>query len=123
MKNYGFRTLGAFMVLAIAISGCNGIAKMVSNQSTIKYAVTPSPLEMHGDSIEVTINGKYPEKYFVKGATLKVTPFLSYGGKETEFEAVDHKGETVDGDGQTISYGGGSYTYTGKIKYQDGMDV
>ncbi|NQY67701.1 MAG: hypothetical protein HRT72_08260 [Flavobacteriales bacterium] len=122
MKNYGLRTLGALLALAVVVSGCNGIANMVKNSTSINYSVTPSPLEMHADSVEVTINGKYPDKYFVKGATLKVTPYLAFAGKEVEFKPVGFKGESADGDGKVIAYAGGSYSYTGKIKYQDGME-
>ena len=56
-------TLG---VAAIVLSSCGGISKMVENSESVKYVVTPSPLETHGGEVAVTIKTSFPEKYFNK---------------------------------------------------------
>ena len=60
-----FRTL-AYLLLGIAIAGCNGLGKMAKNFSQVKHEVTPNPLELKGDSVAIAIKGTYPPKYFAK---------------------------------------------------------
>ena len=107
-------TLG---VAAIVLSSCGGLSKMVENSSTVKYVVTPSPLETHGGQVEVTIQTTFPEKYFNKKAVVTATPVLKYDGGQVEFEATTLQGESVEGNNKVISFTGGDYSYTGKIAY------
>ena len=104
--------------------GADKIKKMSESFDEVQLKVTPSPLEERGDSVEITIKGTFPPKYFDKNAVMCFTPVLTYDGGETEFETMNFKGENVEGDGVLISYdNGGSFTYTSKVPYDPAMDV
>ena len=104
--------------------GGNKIKKMADNFEEVQLVVTPDPLEEVGDSVEVTIKGTFPPKYFDKNAVMCFTPILEYDGGETAFETMNFKGEAVEGDGVMISQSnGGSFTYTAKVPYNPAMDV
>lgn len=104
--------------------GGNKNKKMASNFNDVQLEAIPSPLEERGDSIEVTIKGTFPPKYFDKKAVMCFTPVLTYEGGETAFETMNFKGEDVAGDGTMVSYAnGGSFTYTSKIPYDPAMNV
>ena len=60
----------SYILLGMAVAGCNGLGKMAKNFNTVKYEVTPNPLEMHGDSVAIAVKGSYPAKYFAKRLTL-----------------------------------------------------
>jgi len=101
----------------------NKAKNMADNFDEVQLSATPDPLEEVGDSIEVTITGTFPPKYFAKDAVMCFTPVLKYEGGETEFETINFIGEDVDGEGTMISYAnGGSFTYTKKIPYDPAMD-
>ncbi len=104
--------------------GGNKNKSMASNFEEVELTVTPSPLEERGDSIEVTIKGTFPPKYFDKKAIMCFQPVLTYEGGETALAAKNFKGEAVEGEGELIGYhNGGSFTYTDKIPYDPTMDV
>lgn len=104
--------------------GSNINKKMAANFEKIDLKATPSPLEEKGGTIEVTIKGTFPPKYFGKKAILCFTPVLKYEGGETAFEPMNFKGEDVAGDGTLVSYAnGGSFTYSSTIPYDPAMDV
>lgn len=104
--------------------GGNKIKKMAENFDQVQLTVVPDPLEEVGDSVEVTINGTFPPKYFDKNAVVCFTPVLEYDGGETAFETMNFKGEAVEGDGVMISHAnGGSFTYTAKVPYNPAMDL
>jgi tetratricopeptide (TPR) repeat protein len=99
-------------------------AKMSNNFDKVELMATPNPLEERGDSVEVTIKGTFPPKYFIENGVMCFTPVLKYEGGETAFPPMKFKGEDVDGDGTLISYkNGGSFVYNGKVPYEDGMEV
>ena len=103
--------------------GGNKNKSMASKFDEVQLQTIPSPLEEVGDSIEVTIKGTFPPKYFDKKAIMCFTPVLKYDGGETAFETMNFKGEDVAGEGTLVSYGnGGSFTYTSKIPYNPAMD-
>jgi outer membrane protein OmpA-like peptidoglycan-associated protein len=111
--------LPATLVLA---SGC-GIKKMIKNAGTISYEVKPNPLELHGDSIAITVTGDFPPKYFHKKATLEVTPVLKYDGGEKTLKSITLRGDKVEGAGEGISYDqGGKFTVSDRILYSSGME-
>lgn len=104
--------------------GGNKVKKMAENFDKVQLTAVPDPLEEVGDSVEVTIKGTFPPKYFDKNAVVCFTPVLQYDGGETAFETMSFKGEAVEGDGVMISHdNGGSFTYKSKIPYNPTMDV
>ncbi len=111
------RIISLFAISA-AIVGCNGLGKMSKNAGTVKYEVTPNPLEMHGDSIAISIKGTYPAKYFAKKVSLTITPALKSSTGEKSFKPVNIIGEKVEANGTKINMkAGGNFTYTDKMAY------
>lgn len=114
MKKTSLHLLGFAAVAAFSLASCTGLGKMAKKEATVNYTVTPNPLEMHGDSVAVTISVTYPPKYFAKKAVLTVTP--ECGGHK--FKSATLLGEKAQGTGTHIAYKtGGSYTYTDKQPY------
>ena len=121
MKKIKRNYLTSVVVAAFLLSSCGGLNKMVDKSSDVSYQVQPSPLEMHAGEVEVTIDTRFPEKYFNKKAVVTATPVLKYEGGQTEFESTTLQGEKVEANNKVISYDGGGYSYTGKIPYTDEM--
>ena len=118
------RTLTAGLTAAVILTGCNGLGKMIKKQKEFKYTVSPNPIEMHGDSVQFSANGKFNPKLFQKKVTLTLTPVIKYAnGGEKALKPVVLVGEKATGGGQKISYsGGGTFNYTSeKIKFEEGM--
>ena len=85
-------------------------------------SASPNPLEVHGDSIQLAINGKFPEKYFHKKVVVEATPVLVYGSSEAKFDMKGYQGEQAAGNYESIPYKTGkSFSYTDKIAYAPGM--
>jgi len=102
--------------------GNNRIKDMADNFGLVTLKATPDPLEEVGDSVEITINGTFPPKYFDKNAVMCFTPVLEGMGTDFVLEPMNFKGESVEGDGQMISYAdGGSFTYKTKVPYDPAM--
>ncbi|HLN21620.1 MAG TPA: tetratricopeptide repeat protein [Bacteroidales bacterium] len=117
-----FRSYFILILAAVIMSSCSGLNKMKKNAGLIKYDVTPKVLETHAGTVNVTIKGTFPEKYFDKKTTLTATPVLTYAGGETAFENVQVvQGESVSANNKVISYSGGEFTYTSSIPFKDAM--
>lgn len=123
MKNKHLSVIALISAASLGIWSCNPLNKMAKKAETVTYNVTPNPLEMHGDSIDVTISGKYPEKFFHKKVTVDVTPTLVWDGGQKEFKTIKLIGEAAEGEGTKISYSGGSFNYHDKIPYVKGMET
>ncbi len=123
MKTKTLKTLGLAAAVAFAFASCTGLKKMVKKADMVEYTVTPNPLEMHGDTVSVTVKGKFPEKYFGKKCTLTVTPTIKWNGGEKKLKPIMVYGEKVKGaSGQVITYKtGGNFSYTDKVAYEPGM--
>jgi Flp pilus assembly protein TadD len=123
MKKQSLQIL-SFAFIAVGLTACSGLGKLVKNADKITYKVTPDPLEMHGDSVAVTISGTYPAKLFPKKATVTTTPVIKYNGGEKALKPVVLIGEKVEGQGTKISNSkGGSFSYTDKVAYTPEMKV
>lgn len=82
------------------------------------FTTNPQVLEAVGGKVPVTINGKFPEKYFNKKAVVEVTPVLKWNGGEAKGQTAVFQGEKVEGNNQTISYkAGGNYTMKASFDY------
>jgi Flp pilus assembly protein TadD len=115
----------AVVMISVAFVACNPLKKMDKYADSIQYSVTPDPLEMHGDSVAVSISGKFPPKYFHKLATITAKPVLKNMDGEVvkEFKEVKLMGIEADGDGQKIDFEkGGSFNYDDKIAYDPTME-
>ncbi|MCB9361146.1 MAG: hypothetical protein H6587_05150 [Flavobacteriales bacterium] len=124
MKNQEVKLIALAVVASTAFIACNPLNKMVKRQGEVNYELTPNPVEMHGDSIAISINGSFPEKYFNKKVSAKVTPVIVYGENAVEFTAFNLKGEDSEAEGTVINYEkGGSFSHTAKIPYAEGMEV
>ncbi|MBK8806908.1 MAG: tetratricopeptide repeat protein [Bacteroidales bacterium] len=116
--------ISALTVVAALFVSCGGLNTMLKDAPQVTYSVKPSPLEMRGDSVEVTITGQYPAKFFNKKAVMDVTPVLKWEGGEQAFSTQKLQGEAVEANATIIAFEtGGSFTYTAKIGYQDAMDI
>jgi len=124
MNSNFLRTIGAGLSVAIILTGCDGLGKMLKKQKDIQYTVSPNPVEMHGDSVQFSVNGKFNPKLFAKKVSLTITPVMKYsGGGEKAFKPVTLVGEKATGSGQKISFtNGGTFSYTSdKIGFENGM--
>ena len=102
------------MVLIFAMSSCSKMGELSSDY----FTTTPQVLEAVGGKVPVTINGKFPEKYFKKKAVVTVTPVLRWEGGEVKGESATFQGEKVEGNNQTIYYkAGGNYTMKTSFDY------
>lgn len=102
----------------------NSVKSMADNFGNVVLEVVPDPLEERGDSVEVTIKGTFPPKYFKKNAAMNFTPVLTYEGGSVALKPINFKGESVTGDGTLINYAnGGTFTYIDKIPYNPSMNV
>ncbi len=124
MKKKKFISLLSFTLAVIVLSSCGGLKKMQKLANTVEYTVTPTILEMHADSVEVSISGKFPPKYFHKSAIIEATPVLKYDGGEKAYKVQKLQGEKVEENNPVISYvDGGSFSYNDKIPYVDNMKI
>ncbi len=106
----------------LRLNGAGSMAKKALEKTTQKGS--PEPLVERGDSIEITVNGTFPPKYFNKNALMMIQPVMKYKGGEKTLAPIKLKGEKVAGEGELISYqNGGSFSQTYKIPYEKGMDV
>jgi len=103
------------MALVVAFSSCSNKMGELSSEY---FTTTPQVLEAVGGKVPVTINGKFPEKYFNKKAVVEVTPVLRWNGGESKGQPAVFQGEKVQGNDQTISYKiGGNYTMKTSFDY------
>jgi len=106
-----------------ALVSCNGLKKMEKYIEELGAKATPNPLEVHGDSIAISITGKFPPKYFAKKASVEATPVLIHGGSETKFKMKGYQGEQAAGNFEKIPYKEGkSFSYSDKVAYVPSME-
>lgn len=111
-----------FIIGTLLITGCASLKKMKKDANKISYTVTPEVLETNGGNINFAIQGRIPEKYFLKKATIVARPVLQFAGGEKSGEPIILQGESVKANNKVISYAnGGSFSYKGVIPFEYGM--
>lgn len=107
--------LPLLMAVLFVLASCS--SKM-GELSSDYFTTTPQVLEAVGGKVPVTINGKFPEKYFKKKAVVTVTPVLKWNGGEAKGQPMTFQGEKVEGNNHTIYYkAGGNYTMKTSFDY------
>ncbi len=104
-----------------AYRGCT-LKQMEKDYPQVKFETTPAVMIEKGDSVQVTVKGTFPEKYFCTKAAMYFQPVLKYEGGSYTLKPMTIMGEKVTGDGVQIKYReGGSFTYTTTFPYKPEM--
>lgn len=80
------------LIGTITISGC-ALNKMVKMAEDQELTVTPSPLELHGDSVKFEMSALLPVKMLKEGKIYKVNTFYQYNGQELDLGTLEFKKE------------------------------
>jgi len=124
MKKSNLRFIALLAITTLLLSSCASIKKMKKNADLIKWDVTPEVLETHAGQVKVSVEGQIPEKYFVKKATLLVTPVVKYEGGEIAYPQIKLQGEKVTANNAVITYtAGGNFSIAGAIPYEAAMKM
>ena len=124
MKKLSLKSIAIVAIGATSLMACNPLSKMNKYAENIKYNVTPNPLEVHADSVEVSVSAKFPPNFFHKLATMTATPVLKNADGEVvkELKALKMMGLEADGEGQKVDFEkGGTVSYTDKIAFDPAM--
>lgn len=104
---------------ALVLTSCS---KKIGQFSSDYFSTNPQPLEVVGEKVPATVTGRIPAKFFVKNATVTVTPYLVYNGQETASQPYTFQGEKVRGNSPVISYNnGGTVTIPVSVDYVPAM--
>lgn len=116
--------LGTLIIgLLILTASCGSIKDMQKNHNTVRYQISPNPLEVHGDKVVVTINGNIPGGYFKKDAVVYMQPVLTWETGEVILSPMNLKGVKVEGNGKAIDKStGGRFVYKDTVQYRQGME-
>lgn len=117
-----FKKINLLLTLAavILLGSCSSKMKELRPEF---FRVTPGVLEVVGSEVPVTIDGRFPAKYFNKKSVLTITPVLKYEGGEALAEPVTFQGEKVRGNDQVVSYdNGGSFRMRMNFDYIPAME-
>ena len=115
MRTRSLLKFGVFILSAVILTSCGGLKKMVKNYDQVTYTVTPTVLEMHGDSVEINISGKFPPKYFHKKVVAEATPILKFEGGEKAYTMTKLQGESVQDNNKDVEIGSYPFFKKGKI--------
>ncbi len=122
MKNLKISTV--FFLVAVILSSCGGVKKMVKESDTVGYSVDPTVLVMRGGNVDATISVKYPAKYFNKKAIVTLTPVLKYEGGERIGDPLVLQGEDVTANNKAVSFdNGGSGSQEISFPYEEAYVV
>lgn len=102
--SFYIRCIMTALVVAL-ISSCSS---KLTPLSPSLFTVTPTPMEVQGTKIPVTVNGRFPEKWFNKNAEITVMPVLRTASGEQYGTSVTYQGENVAGNGITVPTAQGS---------------
>lgn len=105
-------------------SSCSSSLKtMQKKHQTVRYQISPNPMETTGDKVIITINGNIPQNYFNKKAVVYLQPVLTWETGEVILSPMNLKGQKVDGNGRTIEKSnGGRFMYRDTVAYRPGME-
>lgn len=112
MKKQVYKSLAVLTITTSVLTSCSLIGDL-------NYTLDNDPVQMHGDSVRVSISLVVPEKGLNKKASAEIIPML--GSKA--FKPITIQGEKATGNGQTIDFKPGkTVTYTDVIAYSPDLE-
>lgn len=113
MKKQGIKSLAIVAAAGLMTTGCDLL-------KDLDYVVTPDPLEMHGDSVKVKVDIKFPEKGIRKKAYAEITPAIG----DHALKPITVVGEKATANGKVVPFKpGGTVVYEDIIAYSDDMEA
>ena len=113
MKRKSFKVFMGFFISFLILSSCTLL-------KDLDYTVTPSPLEMHGDSIRFSVVVNVPEKGIKKSVKAEITPKLG----EKALGVWTIQGSKIQGNGKTIEFKpGGTATFESTVAYDASLEA
>lgn len=110
-------------ISALFLTGCGGLGSMEKHIEELGASAEPEPLIVRGDSVEINISGKFPEKYFHKKVIVEATPVIVHGDSETPYEMQGYRGEDAASNYEMIPYENGkAFNYTDRVAYTPSME-
>lgn len=109
-------------IIALPLLLTTGCSKKLGQFSTDNFTVNPNPLELVGNHVPATVTANIPAKFFVKNATVTVTPYLVFDGREVASEAYSFQGQDVRGNNPVVYYDRGG-TVTIPVDYPWNPDM
>ncbi len=108
------------MSAAIALSGCK-----TTDWSKVTYTTTPNPLEMHGDTIVITVKGSIPAKTQAPKEVITLTPMMKWNGGELALKPLVFQGEKIkEGKGIVVAKKKETnFNYSERVAYKPEMRV
>lgn len=104
----------------LSLGSCSSKMKEIKPEF---FTVTPDVLEVVGSEVPITIDGKFPAKFFNSKSVMTITPVLKYNGTEAAAEPATFQGEKVRGNDKTISYEkGGNFKMRMTFEYVPAME-
>jgi Flp pilus assembly protein TadD/outer membrane protein OmpA-like peptidoglycan-associated protein len=113
MKKQSVKGIALIAAASYLVSSCDLL-------KDLEYRVTPSPLEMHGDSVKVHVDVTFPPKGIRKKVSAEITPMLG----DMALKTVTVQGEKVTGNGSVMNFkSGGTFSYEDLVAYKPEMEV
>ncbi len=108
------------MSTAIVLSSCK-----TTDWSKVTYTTTPNPLEMHGDTIVITVKGSIPAKTQAPKEVITLTPMMKYQGGEVALKPIIFQGEKIkEGKGIVVAKKKETnFNYSERVAYTPEMRV
>lgn len=115
------KILSASLIVLPLLLG-TGCSKKLGQFSSEYFNVRPNPLELVGQKVPGTVTANIPPKFFVKNATVTVTPYLVFDGQEVASQAYSFQGQDVRGNNPVINFeNGGTVTIPVNYKWNPAM--
>jgi Flp pilus assembly protein TadD/outer membrane protein OmpA-like peptidoglycan-associated protein len=112
MKRQGIKSLAFVAAAGVLATSCDLL-------KDLDYAVTPDPLEMHGDSVKIKVEIKVPEKGIRKKAYAEINPMVG----DQALKPITIVGEKATANGKVIEFKpGGKAVYEDKIAYTPSIE-
>lgn len=89
------------MASALVLTGCG---KKMNPFAADYFSVNPNPLEVVGPNVPATVSANIPSKFFVKNASVTVTPYLVFDSTEEASAPMTFQGEKVRGNNPVVSF-------------------
>ena len=105
------KTIKTACLIAAPLLLATGCSKKMGQFVADNFSVNPNPLELVGNNVPATVTANVPPKFFVKNASVTVTPYLVYAGQETPSQSYTFQGQDVRGNNPVVYYDrGGTFT-------------